>query len=144
MRVYVIVLFAVFLASCAPNRSTSSIERPTSKPATSATGDARLNAFLKVAIHDEAERGEVMRTMAESNVSFEDFIETVFTHRVAFDTTPDNSMALAQLGEYLEEVRPTIAPALVSRLEEFLGVEDNRTMLRELFLQTLKGRNAPR
>ncbi len=138
------MLLAAIVASCAPKSSTSAIERSTNQSVPSVTGDARLNAFLKAVIQDEDEQEKTTRTMAEANVSFEDFIEAIVTRRVIFDSTPDNSMALAQLGEYLEEVRPTIDPALVTRLETFLGVEENRTMLRQLFLETLKGMNAPK
>jgi hypothetical protein len=58
---------------------------------------------------------------------------------VKFDTTPDNSMAMSQLGEYLEKARPTLDPKLLEQMESFYKVEANQTMMRGMFLTTVRG-----
>jgi hypothetical protein len=142
-----IICFAVIVAACAPRvgpsgveqRSGSSAEGSSDSATPVATGDARLIGFLSTAIEDEDERQEVMRVLGGSNVSLEEFVEAAFTHRVAFDTTPDNTVFLVRIGLYLERVRPRIDSGLVQRLQAFLRTEEHRTMMRLVVVETLEG-----
>jgi hypothetical protein len=63
---------------------------------------------------------------------------------VKFDTTPDNSLALSQLGQYLEKTRPTLAPTLEEGMVQFLADESHHTMMRQMFLETVRRLSAPR
>jgi hypothetical protein len=101
--------------------------------------DPRLRDFFTVVVPDEAERTAALAKMNGANVSFEDFIESVFTNKVSFDNTGDNSMALAQLGQYLENKRPAIDANLITRLETFQNAKPKKDMMHNLFIETLKG-----
>jgi len=106
--------------------------------------DPRLAGFLEVAIKDPATLAKEKQDYAARSISFEQFIFAVFSRMVEFDTTPDNSLALSQLGEYLEKTRPVLSPTLEAEMTRFLADESHRTMLRQMFLQTVQGLSAPR
>lgn len=112
-----------------------------STPASAAPSglDLRLADFLRTAITDQATLEREKRDYASYRVSFEQFIYSVYTHSVAFDNTPDNSMALAQLGEYLEKKRPALAPELAEEMETFYADSTHQTVMRGMFLTTVKG-----
>ena len=104
------------------------------------TLDPRLGGFLELIFKDNPSQLErEKRDYASRGVTFEPFIYMVYTGGVKFDTTPDNSMAMAQLGGYLEKVRPELAPELLERMESFYRVEANQTMMRGMFLTTVRG-----
>ena len=101
--------------------------------------DPRLAGFLEVAIKDPATLAKEKQDYATNKVSFEQFILAVFTRKVEFDTTPDNSLALSQLGEYLEKTRPKLAPSLEEEMVKFLADESHSTMMRQMFLESVRG-----
>ena len=105
--------------------------------------DPRLAGFLEQVIKDPATLAKEKQDYAARKVPFELFIFAVFSRTVEFDTTPDNSLALSQLGEYLEKTRPTLAPTLEEQMVKFLADESHRTMLRQMFLDTVHGLSAP-
>jgi len=107
------------------------------------TLDPRLAGFLEVAIKDPATLAKEKQDYAARKVPFELFIFAVFSRKVKFDTTPDNSLALSQLGEYLEKTRPRLEPSLEEEMVKFLADESHRTMIRQMFLQTVHGLSAP-
>jgi len=78
------------------------------------TLDPRLGGFLEqIFKNDPSQLEKEKHDYASRGVTLEPFIYSVFTGAVKVDTTPDNSMAMAQLGEYLEKVRPSLAPDLL-------------------------------
>lgn len=101
--------------------------------------DPRLDAFLSRVIQDPATLRTEKATYAKNQVSFEDLVFVVYTAKIRLDDTPDNSQALAQLGEYIEKERPDISPGLLARLEKFYSPEENRTFMRGMFLETIRG-----
>jgi len=110
--------------------------------ATNPTGtlDPRLGGFLEHIFKDDpAQLEKEKKDYASNGVTFEPFIFSVYSGMVKFDTTPDNSMAMSQLGEYLEKVRPTLDPKLLEQMESFYKVEANQTMMRGMFLTTVRG-----
>jgi len=107
---------------------------PNEKPS-----DPRLDAFLSRVINDPAALRTEKDTYAKKQVSFEDLVFVVYSAKIRLDDTPDNSQALAQLGEYIEKERPYISPGLLAKLEEFYSPEENRTFMRGMFLETIRG-----
>jgi hypothetical protein len=105
--------------------------------------DPRLAGFLEQVIKDPATLAKEKQDYATRKIPFEQFIFAVFTRKVKFDTTPDNSLALSQLGEYLERTRPALEPSLEDEMVRFLANESHQTMMRKLFLQTVHGLSAP-
>jgi hypothetical protein len=104
------------------------------------TLDPRLGGFLEQVFKDNPSQLEKEKhDYASLGVTFEPFIYSVYTGVVKFDTTPDNSMAMAQLGEYLEKARPELAPGLLEQMESFYRVEANQTTMRGMFLTTVRG-----
>ena len=104
------------------------------------TLDPRLGGFLEQIFKDDAAQLEQeKKDYAAKGVTLEPFIYSVYSGMVKFDTTPDNSMAMAQLGEYLEKARPTLDPKLLEMMESFYKVEANQTMMRGMFLTTVRG-----
>ena len=101
--------------------------------------DPRLAGFLEVAIKDPPTLAKEKQDYAARKVTFEQFIFAVFTRKVEFDNTPDNSLALAQLGEYIEKTRPKLDPSLEEEMVKFLADESHSTMMRQMFLQTVRG-----
>jgi hypothetical protein len=115
--------------------------RSSDRPATTTSGslDPRLGGFLETIFKDPEALAREKNDYATRGVTFEPFIYVIYTGTVRMDTTPDNSMALAQLGEYLEKIRPELAPELLAKMEEFYAVESNHTFMRGMFLTTVKG-----
>jgi hypothetical protein len=83
-------------------------------------------------------------------VTFEVFIYAVYTGAVKIDDAPDNEEArrlgpnpgaLAQLGQYLEEQRPTLSAKLLDQMDEFYSVKSNQTFMRGMFLESVRGLN---
>ena len=101
--------------------------------------DPRLGSFLEFVIQDPEVLESEQREYAENGVTFEAFVYAVYTRKVEFDETPDNAQALAQLGRFLEEQRPVLDPRLGEQMAEFLATEANRTFMRGMFLQTVRG-----
>ena len=115
----------------------SSEQAATNSPGTL---DPRLGGFLEHIFKDDpAQLEKEKKDYASKGVTFEPFIFSVYSGMVKFDTTPDNSMAMSQLGEYLEKVRPTLDPKLLEQMESFYKVEANQTMMRGMFLTTVRG-----
>ena len=112
---------------------------PSTQGAAPAGLDPRLGDFLQTAITDRATLDKEKRDYASYGISFEQFIYSVYTHSVAFDNTPDNSRALAQLGEHLEKKRPVLAPELAEEMETFYADSTHQTFIRGMFLTTVKG-----
>jgi hypothetical protein len=141
-----LIVVLLLAASCArgaasngPGHPEGQADQPSdAPPATVAAADPRLVAFFEETIDDTGERRSVIREYADASVTFETFIEAVFTRRLAFDATPDNSMAIAQLGKHIEERRPTIDASIVDRLQRFFAVEGNQTAMRGMFLETIR------
>jgi hypothetical protein len=104
-----------------------------------ATLDSRLSGFLETAIKDPATLAQEKEDYASRGVTLEAFIYAVYTRAVEFDNTADNSMALAQLGQYLEEKRPGVSPQLLDQMIGFYTAKENQTMMRGMFLETVRG-----
>jgi len=104
------------------------------------TLDPRLGGFLEHIFKDDpAQLERENQDYASKGVTLEPFIYQVYTGGVKFDNTPDNSLAMSQLGEYLEKARPPLAPELLEQMESFYSVEANKTMMRGMFLTTVRG-----
>lgn len=103
------------------------------------TLDPRLDGFLSYVIKDPAILQQEKDTYAKNQVSFEDLVFVVYSGKISLDNTPDNSQALAQLGEYIEKERPHISPELLARLEAFYSPKENKTFMRGMFLETIRG-----
>ena len=108
-------------------------------PSLAATLDPRLSGFLETVIKDPATLAKEKDDYASRGVTLEAFIYAVYTRVVEFDNTPDNSMALAQLGQYLEEKRPGVSPQLLDQMTGFYTAKENQTMMRGMFLETVRG-----
>lgn len=98
--------------------------------------DERLGNFLNFVIEDEDEFLKVKNQYNGQPISFEYFIYQLYTNKIKFDTTEVNSLALAQMGQYLEEKRPVISKDLYNELKK-LNL-DEKDMMRGMFLMTLK------
>ncbi len=99
--------------------------------------DPRLADFLPQVIKDSAALRSEEETYAEHHVSFEQLILTIYTGQVQIDE-PDNQRAIAQLGQYIDTRHPHIAPSLLPRLESYYADKKHQTMLRGMFLNTIR------
>ena len=117
---------------------------------TAATLDPRLGDFLEFVIKDPAVLKREKEDYASRGVTFEVFIYAVYTGAVKIDDAPDNEEArrlgpnpgaLAQLGQYLEEQRPTLSAKLLDQMDEFYSVKSNQTFMRGMFLESVRGLN---
>ena len=108
-------------------------------PSLAGTLDPRLSGFLETVIKDPPTLAKEKEDYASQGITFEAFIYAVYTRMVEFDNTPDNSMALAQLGQYLEEKRPGVSPQLLDQMTGFYTAKENQTMMRGMFLETVRG-----
>ena len=101
--------------------------------------DPRLSGFLEVVIKDPATLAHEKQDYASRGITFEAFIYAVYTRVVELDNTSDNSYALAQLGQYLEEKRPGVSPQLLDQMTGYYTAKENQTMMRGMFLETVRG-----
>jgi len=101
--------------------------------------DPRLSGFLETIFKDKADLERERQEYASRGVTLEAFILAVYTRAVEFDDTPDNAKALAQLGQYLEERRPPLAPVLLDRMTEFYADKSHQSFMRGMFLETIRG-----
>lgn len=108
-------------------------------PAHVAGLDPRLADFLPHVISDPAELKSEEEIYAKNHISFEQLILSAYTMQVKLDDTPDNSLALAQLGGYLEKNRPHLAPTLLPQLQQYFDRDKkHQTTLRGMFLTTVR------
>ena len=84
---------------------------------------------------------------ASRGVTFEPFIYAVYTGAVKIDNAPDteqarrlgpNANALAQLGQFLEEMRPELSAELSDKMAEFYSVKSNQTFIRGMVLGSVR------
>lgn len=101
--------------------------------------DPRLGGFLASVIKDPKALKAEQEAYAKRKVTFEEFIAVVFTAKVKFDNTPDNSQALSQIGGYIEKTRPFISKDLLTYLESFNAKKENETFMRGMLIATIKG-----
>lgn len=101
--------------------------------------DPRLDAFLSRVIEDPATLRAEKATYAKNGVSFEDLVFLVYSAKIRLDDSADNSMALAQLAEYIEKERPKVSLELLGKLEKFHSAKENQTFMRSMFLETIRG-----
>jgi len=126
------VIFLVIMIACS---SSKILFQESYKPIDGV--DSRLKSFLEYVIKNPNELNNVLNQYKGKPISFEYFIYQIFTGKVEFDTTPDNSMALGQLGLYLEENRPELSDDLLKELKNFN--ENNKTMMRGMLILTIEG-----
>ncbi len=101
--------------------------------------DPRLADFLPSVISDPAELKSEEEVYAKNHVSFEQLILVAYTMQVKLDSTADNSLALAQLGGYLEKRRPHLASTLLPQLQDYYDQDKkHQTALRGMFLTTVR------
>lgn len=99
--------------------------------------DPRLADFLPQVIKDPAALRSEEKIYAANHISFEQLILTIYTGQVQIDE-PDNQRAIAQLGQYIDTRHPHIAPSLLPRLESYYADKKHQTMLRGMFLNTIR------
>lgn len=96
--------------------------------------DPRVEKFIDLHIENQ----EVSKRMRAdlTDVPFEKFFSLVYTAKIKVDGTPDNSMMLAMLGQYIEKERPPFDSKVIPELEAF--EKENRTFMRTMLLNTIK------